>query len=134
MAEPPATPPSEDLGGDLPRTPATHIPPEPALVTLGWPYVAVPEVVLGTVPVYPSDAGPKHSGHPLARRVIGCFGLVLGGSAGLCVGGLGAALLVALLHPFMPHLANLLLLSLTLFSVAFGATLGRRVLERETFE
>jgi hypothetical protein len=103
---------------------------EQAIVTLGWPYAAVPGTLLGLPQVV--AGGP--SDHPLARRVIGCFGLVLGGSAGLFVGGLGATLLAALLHPFVPQLARLVLLSITLFSVALGAIVGRRVLQRETFE
>jgi hypothetical protein len=127
--------PSEDPQVDALRSvPSTAS--EQALVTLGWPYVAVPGALLGWPHLHPS-AGKLHpsaAGHPLARRVISCFGLMLGGSAGLFVGGLGAALLVALLHPFVPHFAKLLLVSLTLFSVSFGAVVGRRVLERETFE
>ncbi|PRP99333.1 hypothetical protein [Enhygromyxa salina] len=125
---------------------------ERAIMSLGWPYVAVPGTLLGRSHEAVPDADASSqalakswprlsavvtggaSGHPLARRIIGGFGLMLGGSAGLFVGGLGAALLVALLHPFVPHIANLLLLSITLFSVAFGAIIGRRVLERETFE
>lgn len=85
---------------------------------LGWPYVAVS----------PTD------GDPLARRLIGVFGMVLGGSAGLFVGGMAATLIAALLHPFVPGFARLVLLSLTLFSLAMGAVVGRRVLQRETFE
>lgn len=85
---------------------------------LGWPYIAVRPI----------------DDHPVARRVISMFGLVLGASAGLFVGGLGAALLAALLHPFMPHLAQLVLISVTVFSLAVGGVVGRRVLERETFE
>ena len=85
---------------------------------LGWPYIAV----------RPADD------HPLARRVIGMFGLILGASAGLFVGGLGAALLAALLHPFMPQLAHMVLICVTVFSLAVGGVVGRRVLERETFE
>lgn len=86
--------------------------------TLGWPYVAVRAT----------------DDYPLARRLIGMSGLVLGGSAGLFVGGMAATLLAALLHPFLPRVARLVLLSLTLFSLAVGAIVGRRVLERETFE
>ena len=86
--------------------------------TLGWPWVAA----------RPADD------FPFARRLIGMFGLVLGGSAGLFVGGMAATLIAALLHPFVPELARLVLLSLTLFSLAVGAIVGRRVLERETFE
>jgi hypothetical protein len=85
---------------------------------LGWPWVAVRST----------------DDYPLARRLIGVFGLVLGGSAGLFVGGMAATLLAALLHPFLPRFARLMLLSLTLFSLAVGAIVGRRVLERETFE
>src|SRR5690349_2804735 len=70
--------------------------------TLGWPWVAV-----GSTDDY-----------PLARRLIGMFGLVLGGSAGLFVGGMAATLIAALLHPFVPQVARLVLLSLTLFSLA----------------
>jgi CHASE2 domain-containing sensor protein len=83
---------------------------------------------------WPQLAVGRDAEHPLARRVISCFGLVLGGSAGMIVGGLGAALLAALLFPFVPHLIGLVVLSVTLFSVAFGAIVGRRVLQRETFE
>jgi hypothetical protein len=86
--------------------------------TLGWPYVAVRST----------------DDFPLARRLIGMSGLVLGGSAGLFVGGMAATLLAALLHPFLPRVARLVLLSLTLFSLAVGAIVGRRVLQRETFE
>jgi hypothetical protein len=86
--------------------------------TLGWPYVAVRST----------------DDYPLARRLIGMSGLVLGGSAGLFVGGMAATLLAALLHPFLPRVARLVLLSLTLFSLAVGAIVGRRVLQRETFE
>lgn len=86
--------------------------------TLGWPWVAVRST----------------DDYPLARRLIGTFGLVLGGSAGLFVGGMAATLIAALLHPFVPALARLVLLSLTLFSLAMGAIVGRRVLQRETFE
>ena len=89
-----------------------------AAADLGWPYVAIGK---------PDD-------HPLARWVIGSFGLVLGASAGLFVGGMAAALLAALIHPFLPHLAELVLLSVTVFSLSIGAVVGRRVLERETFE
>jgi hypothetical protein len=85
---------------------------------LGWPWVAVRST----------------DDHGLARRVIGMFGLVLGGSAGLFVGGMAATLIAALLHPFVPYFARLLLLSLTLFSLAVGAILGRQILQRETFE
>lgn len=85
---------------------------------LGWPWVAVRST----------------DDYPLARRLIGMFGLVLGGSAGLFVGGMAATLIAALLHPFMPRVARLVLLSLTLFSLAVGAIVGRRVLQRETFE
>jgi hypothetical protein len=85
---------------------------------LGWPYIAVAPI----------------DGQPLAHRLIGVFGFVLGGSAGLFVGGMAAALLAALLHPFVPGFARLVLLSVTLFSLAVGAMLGRRVLQRETFE
>jgi hypothetical protein len=85
---------------------------------LGWPYVAV----------NPADD------YPLARRLIGMFGMVLGASAGLFVGGMAAALLAALLHPFVPHVARLMLVCVTLFSLAVGAVVGRRVLQRETFE
>jgi hypothetical protein len=85
---------------------------------LGWPYIAVRAT----------------DDYPLARRLIGMFGLVLGGSAGLFVGGMAATLLAALLHPFLPRFARLVLLSLTLFSLAVGAIVGRRVLQRETFE
>lgn len=85
---------------------------------LGWPYVAVRTT----------------DDFPLARRLIGMSGLVLGASAGLFVGGMAATLLAALLHPFMPRVARLVLLSLTLFSLAMGAIVGRRVLQRETFE
>jgi hypothetical protein len=85
---------------------------------LGWPYVAVRST----------------DDFPLARRLIGMSGLVLGGSAGLFVGGMAATLLAALLHPFLPRVARLVLLSLTLFSLAVGAIVGRRVLQRETFE
>ena len=62
------------------------------------------------------------------------YGLILGASAGLFIGGMAAALLAALIHPFLPHLAELVLLSVTLFSLSIGAVVGRRVLERETFE
>lgn len=86
--------------------------------SLGWPYVAVSPI----------------DGDPLARRLIGVFGMVLGGSAGLFVGGMAATLIAALLHPFVPGFARLVLLSLTLFSLAMGAVVGRRVLQRETFE
>jgi hypothetical protein len=92
-----------------------HMPTESRL---GWPYVAVRST----------------DDFPLARRLIGMSGLVLGGSAGLFVGGMVATLLAALLHPFVPHVARLVLLSLTLFSLAVGAIVGRRVLQRETFE
>jgi hypothetical protein len=85
---------------------------------LGWPYVAVRST----------------DDYPLARRLIGMSGLVLGASAGLFVGGMAATLLAALLHPFLPRFARLVLLSLTLFSLAVGAIVGRRVLQRETFE
>lgn len=85
---------------------------------LGWPYVAV----------------GRGDDHPLARWVIGSFGLVLGASAGLFLGGMAAALLAALIHPFLPHLAQLVLSSVTVFSLSIGAVVGRRVLERETFE
>lgn len=86
---------------------------------LGWPYVAVRST---------------DDDFPLARRLIGMSGLVLGASAGLFVGGMAATLLAALLHPFLPRVARLVLLSLTLFSLAVGAIVGRRVLQRETFE
>jgi hypothetical protein len=100
---------------DDPTELASELATEPAL---GWPYVAVPTT----------------DDYPLARRLIGMFGLVLGGSAGMFVGGMAATLLAALLHPFLPHFARLLLLSITLFSLAVGAIVGRRVLQRETFE
>jgi hypothetical protein len=85
---------------------------------LGWPWVAVRST----------------DDFPLARRLIGMSGLVLGASAGLFVGGMAATLLAALLHPFLPRVARLVLLSVTLFSLAVGAIVGRRVLQRETFE
>lgn len=88
------------------------------LAGLGWPYVAVRPI----------------DDHPLARRVISSFGLVLGASAGLVLGGLVGGLLAVLIKPFMPALAELVLLSLTLSSLAAGAVIGRRILERETFE
>lgn len=167
MAEPTSTKPSEEHSGAstdavetaIARPSAAAARAEQAIMSLGWPYAAVPGALLGWPHAHvalldePHPPTPRHSDtlvrtwtrlsealtrgtsdHPLARRVIGVFGLVLGGSAGLFIGGLGATLLAALLHPFVPHLANLALLSITLFSVAFGAIVGRRVLQRETFE
>lgn len=102
-------------GSALALAEVEHVATEPAL---GWPYVAVRST----------------DDFPLARRLIGMSGLVLGGSAGLFVGGMAATLLAALLHPFLPRVARLVLLSVTLFSLAVGAIVGRRVLQRETFE
>ncbi|PRP90836.1 hypothetical protein ENSA5_60860 [Enhygromyxa salina] len=109
---------------------ATEVTSERRLAPLGWPYVAV-----GSSGAAPGSTQLRANfGQILARRVIGGFGLMLGASAGLFVGGLAAVLLAALLHPFVPHLAELALLSITLFSLAAGAVIGRRVLQRETFE
>ena len=92
--------------------------PTEELAPLGWPWVALE----------PLDD------HPAVRQLIGSFGLVLGGSAGMILGGCVGAIAALVLRPLFPGLAELVLLSLTLSSLAAGAVIGRRVLQRETFE
>lgn len=92
--------------------------PPSELAEFGWPYVAIRPI----------------DDHPLARRVISGFGLVLGASAGLVCGGLLGGLLAVILGSFVPGIAEFVLLFMTSSSVAAGALVGRRILERETFE
>lgn len=88
------------------------------LAPLGWPWVALEPI----------------DDHPVVRQLIGSFGLVLGGSAGMIAGGCLGAALAYLLKPMFPAVAELVLISLTLSTLAAGAVIGRRVLQRETFE
>ena len=97
---------------------AVEHPPRTELAEFGWPYVAIRPI----------------DDHPLARRVISGFGLVLGASAGLVFGGLLGGLVAVILSSFAPGIAEYVLLFTTSSSVAAGALVGRRVLERETFE
>ena len=130
----PSTTDADEGASSVALGPAASARADQAIARLGWPYAAVPGTLLGGAHSWPQLVTGGTTDHPLARRVIGCFGLVLGGSAGLFVGGLGATLLAALLHPFAPQLATLALVCVTLFSVALGSIVGRRVLQRETFE
>lgn len=85
---------------------------------LGWPHVVV----------------GRSRDRPLARMVVGTFGLVLGASTGMFVGGMLGVLLAMALLPLMPDLAVSLLVVTTLTCTSAGAVLGTRVLQRETFD
>jgi len=71
---------------------------------------------------------------PLARAVVGTFGVVLGASSGLFLGGtLGVAIAMAVL-PMAPELAFFIVMFTTLSGMSAGAVIGPRVLQRETFD
>ena len=71
---------------------------------------------------------------PLARMVVGTFGLVLGASTGLFLGGMLGVVCAAFLLPYAPSIAFLLLLVTSLTAASAGAVVGSRVLQRETFD
>jgi hypothetical protein len=85
---------------------------------LGWPHV-----VIG-----------RSRDRPLARVVVGTFGLVLGASTGMFVGGMFGVLLAMALLPLVPDIAVGLLVVTTLTAASAGAVVGSRVLQRETFD
>jgi len=66
--------------------------------------------------------------------IVGTFGLVLGASTGLFLGGMLGVLLAMALLPFVPDIAVILLAVTTLTCTSAGAVLGARVLQRETFD
>ena len=85
---------------------------------LGWPLALV----------------PRSRDRPLARLVIGTFGMVLGASTGLFIGGIIGVLLALVLLPLVPGIAIPMLLVTTLTCASAGAVVGSRVLQRETFD
>jgi hypothetical protein len=91
---------------------------EPSPAPLGWPHV-----VIG-----------RDRDRPLARFIVGASGLVLGASTGMFVGGMVGVILAMVLLPLLPHLAFGVLMVMTLMCGSAGAVVGRRVLQRETFD
>lgn len=85
---------------------------------LGWPHVIV----------------GRSRDRPLARMIVGTFGLVLGASTGMFLGGMLGVLLAMALLPLLPQIAVTMLAVITLTCTSAGAVLGARVLQRETFE
>ncbi|NVB40519.1 hypothetical protein G6O69_21945 [Pseudenhygromyxa sp. WMMC2535] len=77
--------------------------------------------------------GPARD-RPLARAVVGTFGLILGASSGMFLGGMvGVAIAMAVL-PMAPQLAFFIVLFTTLSCASAGAVIGPRVLQREAFD
>lgn len=85
---------------------------------LGWPHVVVP---------------PARD-RRLARAVVKTFGMVLGASTGMFMGGLVGIVLAMFLLPLFADFALGLLITVTLASTSMGAVVGSRVLEREAFD
>lgn len=70
----------------------------------------------------------------MARTVVSIFGLVIGGSLGLFVGGLIGVIAAMLLLPAVPQLAMLIVICTTSCCLSMGAVIGPRVLQREAFD
>jgi hypothetical protein len=85
---------------------------------LGWPHVVV----------------PRRRDRRLARVIVQTFGLVLGASTGMFLGGMLGILVAMVMLPVFGELAIGMLLVLTLAATSAGAVVGSRVLERETFD
>lgn len=97
---------------DLARTRAAD------LMALGWPHIVVP---------------PRRD-RRLARTIVQAFGLVLGASTGMFLGGMLGILVAMLLLPVFGEVAIGVLIVVTLAATSTGAVVGSRVLERETFD
>jgi hypothetical protein len=85
---------------------------------LGWPHVVV----------------PRANDRRLARAVVKTFGMVLGASTGMFLGGIIGIVFAMFLLPLFADFALGLLLTVTLASTSMGAVVGSRVLEREAFD
>jgi hypothetical protein len=83
---------------------------------------------------WPLAMSRRSRDRPLARLIVGTFGMVLGASTGLFVGGMLGVLLAMALLPLLPQIAVGLLLVTTLTCASAGAVVGTRVLQRETFD
>jgi len=92
--------------------------PQPVELLLGWPHVVV----------------PRRRDRRVARAIVKTFGLVLGASTGMFVGGMLGILIAMILLPLLGELALGVLVVVTLASTSMGAVVGSRVLERETFD
>lgn len=90
---------------------------EPQLV-LGWPHVVVRR---------PRD-------RRVARAIVKTFGMVLGASTGMFVGGMLGILIAMLTLPLFGEVALGVLIAVTLAATSTGAVVGSRVLEREAFD
>ncbi|MFV8754606.1 hypothetical protein ACNOYE_29000 [Nannocystaceae bacterium ST9] len=88
------------------------------LAMLGWPHVVV----------------PRRSDRRVARAIVKTFGLVLGASTGMFVGGMLGIVVAMLMLPFFGEVAIGVLIVVTLAATSTGAVVGSRVLERETFD
>lgn len=90
----------------------------PADLALGWP-----RALIG-----------RSRDRPVARMVVATFGLVLGASTGLFLGGMVGVVIAMALLPMLPEIAGWLVLFTTLSCASAGAVVGPRVLQRETFD
>lgn len=100
-----------ELGSSLTRA-------QPTEMVLGWPHVLV----------------PLRRDRRLARAIVKMFGLVLGASTGMFVGGMFGIVVAMVLLPVLGEVALGLLVVVTLAATSLGAVVGSRVLERETFD